>query len=61
MIFQNGGFTYTVYDQDTMGTASQNGSGILIEKPATEPISIACAGPTTLHIDTLQGVLPDAK
>ena len=58
VVFQNGGFTYTVYDQDTMGSASQNGSGILIEKPSAEPISIACTGPTILNIDSLEKILP---
>ncbi len=58
VVFQNGGFSYTVYDQDTMGSGSQNGSGILIEKPGAEPISIACTGPTILKIDSLEKILP---
>jgi hypothetical protein len=59
--FENGGYSYDLYDQDTLGSAQNHGSGVLVEKPGTPVISIGCVGETVLKLDTLQGVLPGTK
>ena len=46
-----------VFDQDTMGSAGQNGAGVLVElergTPAARTVSIACVGVRALDLEPL--------
>jgi len=60
--FDVGDVRTTVYDQETLGTASQNGAGVLVElgrgSAAARTVSIPCLpGPRTLDLQPLQPVL----
>ena len=62
VIFSQSGFTYTVFDQNTMGSATDHGAGVTVEKDKKIVATILCAegGKETLDILGLQGIIPDA-
>jgi hypothetical protein len=52
--FENGGYTYQVFDNDTLGSGHQNGSGVAIEKDGKQVSIVSCQGPErTLDIQRL--------
>ncbi len=55
--FEQDGHTYTVFDQDTLGTEQDNGSGVRVEKGGKALATLLCAGDRKLAIADLEGVL----
>lgn len=63
VLFTNGGFTYDLFDQDTMGTENANGAGVLVTRPKADGTTqhvatIQCEGERTLGLVDLKSVLP---
>jgi hypothetical protein len=59
--FTVGGHVYTVFDQDTLGTELDHGSGVSVRKDGKHLATVSCTGPTTLDVEALGAELPHRK
>jgi hypothetical protein len=61
--FTNSGFTYEVFDQNTMGSATDHGAGVLVDRPTdggnAKTVSLLCREDVepTLDVEALSQVL----
>jgi hypothetical protein len=59
--FTNNGHVYTVFDNDTLGSELDHGSGVNVSKDGKHLATVSCTGPTRLDVESLGAELPERK
>jgi len=61
LTFEQDGYKYVVFDQDTLGTELDHGSGVSVRKDGKILPTVGCEQNKKLAMDNLESVLPELR